>query len=159
MTSFPRCSRIHAENLTMHCSFLEGKKLFSPIFTDYGFHQFKDKSESFSPPLWDPWKLDWVSFTEHLFNKGMVPKKTQPPGQICSWPGQPFRSPQHGSHLSLECSRVDTLHGQNQKVKGDPQEMKREGAIQQGMLKEILQPGDYRQRRNMLEWQRIRTYD
>lgn len=62
----------------MHCSLLEGKKLFSPIFANYGFHQFKDKSESFSPPPWDPWELDLVSFMEHLFNKGMVPKKTQP---------------------------------------------------------------------------------
>lgn len=63
----------------------------------------KEKSESFSPPLWDVWELDLVSFIEqYLFSKEMVPKNRQSPGKMYSWPGQLFSDLPHlCSHLSV----------------------------------------------------------
>lgn len=94
----------------------------------------KEKSESFSPPLWDVWELDLVSFIEqYLFSKEMVPKNRQSPGKMYSWPGQPFSDLTTfvAICLSLEGFEADTLHGQSQKVKKNPQEMRRKGALQQ----------------------------
>lgn len=68
-------------------------------------------------------------FEQYLFNEEMVPKNNLL--ERCA-AGQDSHSdlPNHCSHLFLEGSRMDTFHGQSQKIKRNPQEMRGEGAIQ-----------------------------
>ena len=89
--SFPRCLRIHAENLTGCCPILEGKNPSSTMKNVPHWLWFPPgvkKSKSFSVPLWALPGQDLVSFIEeYLSNKEMVLKnsllKGSATGQDC----------------------------------------------------------------------------
>jgi hypothetical protein len=78
--SFPRCLRIHAETLTVHCPILEGKNPSSAMNNVPHWLWFPPgvkKSKSFSVPLWAPPGQDLVSFIEiYLSNKERVLKNS-----------------------------------------------------------------------------------